>query len=160
MTIEWLGGWRLSLLGSDHRSEPSFGLLASLQRLRKCILSIPSGQTLSRQFRFRRFLSLRSRLRLGHLSSDCFQSFILGQTLVCQLGLKIADRNLRLCQRSLSAFSHCCFGSDGLPSGVKLVGAAFAIWLVIPANDGDRRLAAASEPTSLLGGGSLAAIVE
>jgi hypothetical protein len=39
-----------------------------------------------------------------------------------------------------------------LPSGVKLVGAAFAIWLVIPANDGDRRLAAASEPTSLLGG--------
>jgi hypothetical protein len=124
-------------------------LLATFQRLRKRIFGIAPGHTLCCQFRFRRFLSFRSRLRLGLRPLDSLQSFIFGQTLVCQLGLKIADRYLRLCQQSLSAFSGCCFGSDGLPSGVKLVGAMFTVRLVIPANDGDRHLAVANKSAPL-----------
>jgi hypothetical protein len=125
------------------------GLLATSQSRRKRILGSAPSQTLGDQFSLRCLLSLYSRLRLGLRTLDSLQSFIFGQTLMGQLGLKIADRNLRIWQRSLSAFSRCCFGSDGLPSRVELVGAMFTVRLVIPANDGDRHFAVANKSAPL-----------
>lgn len=125
-------------------------LLVARQSFCKGILSIASGQTtLGGQFSLRCLLSLRSRRRLGLQSSNERQSFILGQTLVSQLCLKIANHYLRLRQRSLSTFSRCCFRSDGPPGSVELVGAVFSVRLVIPAKDGDRHLAVANKSMPL-----------
>jgi hypothetical protein len=87
---------------------------------------------------------------LAGLRPFCLQSFILGQRFMGQLRLEITDGDLRLLKRSLSAFSRHGLGSDGLPGGVRLVGAGLGIPLMIPANDGDWHLVVTDESTPWL----------
>jgi hypothetical protein len=108
---------------------PILGPRTAFQGLCELSFSMLPRSTLGRQFGLR----LLSSVSLGSGTGDCL---IPGQAFMRQFGPKISDRGLRLFQGSLCVLPRRCQGSNGLAGGVELVGAGFAMRMVIQMDDG------------------------
>jgi hypothetical protein len=80
------------------------------------------------------------------LSIGALRALIPVETLMGQLGLKIADRRLGLPQESFVVLPRLDLLPESRLRGIKLI-CATAAFIMVPMNDRDRNLAVAGEPT-------------
>jgi hypothetical protein len=80
-------------------------------------------------------------LPVGLQSLDRFQRLGFGKSLVGQLCLEIAIRDLGLFQRSLGSFLRGCLRPDHLTCRFELIGTDVTIVVVVATDHGDRHLA-------------------